>query len=668
MAAHERTDKSTEEVPIYEEIILEHPIADFQWYDAKQVLSENRIRSLSRINVFVGANNSGKSRALRAIFQSELSYVTVLMSINNLKELAAKVKKEIEETLTSSYKFHENYGYDNFNSIKNYPYDYNKLKQKSLSELIDQNLDKFLIEMNPNSIVKSATNNMSDKDLETLIVGNIKKIVEKYHEQLLEFKKQNLLPFQKRIYIPTLRGMRPFEISKETEFRNLYRERTIQDYFNSIETKLTDEKEVFTGLELYEELTKINGSNLKIIEKRRKYQDWLSEKFFQGKSIELNPQSESPGIVHIKIGDEDEFPIYQLGDGIQNLIILTYKIFTEESCLFFIEEPELFMHPGMQRIFIEVLSLFPKHQFFLVTHSNHILGMTLDHPGISIFHFSKAIKEEKLIFKVNNISNDGQRVLKDLGVSNSSVFLSNSTIWIEGITDRKYIRFFMDRYLEFIGVEHKNYMTFSNYREDLHYSFVIYQGGGLAHWDFSEDSDSKDEIDEIKASFVCANAIVIADGDAETKPRGIKTKAILGEKCYFFPTKEIENILPADFILEFCKKTLKLDNFSEKIIRADYEKLTIGLGGYLDNLFGKEKPYFGKDMSKETKDLDSSTQVFKDAKLSRTLKEHRKKKLCNFCLDNFKTYKLKLEEDIRIIELCEKIFAHIADCNGDKLA
>jgi AAA15 family ATPase/GTPase len=81
-----------EEVPIYKEIIITGtPIADFQWD------SGDRIQSLARINIFVGANNSGKSRALRTIFnQTNFSYVTDQITINDIKVLAKKIQSEID--------------------------------------------------------------------------------------------------------------------------------------------------------------------------------------------------------------------------------------------------------------------------------------------------------------------------------------------------------------------------------------------------------------------------------------------------------------------------------------------------------------------------------------------------------------------------------------------
>jgi len=93
----------------------------------------------------------------------------------------------------------------------------------------------------------------------------------------------------------------------------------------------------------------------------RNYEYFLSKKFFPGQSVTLIPVEESNNdVVHIKIGNKEERPIYDLGDGMQSLIICTYPIVTETEpgSLFFLEEPDLCMHPSLQRTFLEVLKTY----------------------------------------------------------------------------------------------------------------------------------------------------------------------------------------------------------------------------------------------------------------------------------------------------------------------
>lgn len=67
----------------------------------------------------------------------------------------------------------------------------------------------------------------------------------------------------------------------------------------------------------------------------------------------------------MKIGN-DERPIYDWGDGTQQLIIILFSFFIhkdEENKVFLIEEPEMYLHPGILRKFIEVINseIFKNH-------------------------------------------------------------------------------------------------------------------------------------------------------------------------------------------------------------------------------------------------------------------------------------------------------------------
>lgn len=85
------------------------------------------------------------------------------------------------------------------------------------------------------------------------------------------------------------------------------------------------------------------------------------------------------------MGAHEERPIYALGDGFQALIALTFPPFTAlRRTLFFIEELDSHMHPGMQRKLLEVFlrnEQLSRHQYFATTHSNHFLDMAADYAG-----------------------------------------------------------------------------------------------------------------------------------------------------------------------------------------------------------------------------------------------------------------------------------------------
>ena len=86
---------------------------------------------------------------------------------------------------------------------------------------------------------------------------------------------------------------------------------------------------------------------------------------------------------------------------------------------------------------------FKNTQVFVTTHSNHLLDLTLDFNNLcSIFSFERKSDKE---FIIKNVT-PNKEVLELLGARSSSVFLSNCVIWVEGITDRLYIRKFLELY------------------------------------------------------------------------------------------------------------------------------------------------------------------------------------------------------------------------------
>ena len=139
--------------------------------------------------------------------------------------------------------------------------------------------------------------------------------------------------------------------------------------------------------------------------------------------------------------------------------------------------------------------------------------------------------------KSSPLSTPHESVLKELGVNNSSVFLTNATLWVEGITDRKYIRTYLDKY---------QLMNFGKlvYEEDIHYSFVEYAGSNLAHWSWSNNDP-----DKINASKICSKALIIADKDVQSK--GDRLKNLESQKIEYHLTlgKEIENMIPSEFLI-----------------------------------------------------------------------------------------------------------------------
>ena len=291
---------------------------------------------------------------------------------------------------------------------------------------------------------------------------------------------------------------------------------------------------------MYDELERLLKADKPERPLKQKYEQFLSEYFFDGKKIELTPRNQKD-VVYVMIGDEDDFPIYELGDGLQQILIMTYPLFFKKNrnLLLFIEEPELYLHPGLQRKLMQILTSdeFGSLQVFLTTHSNHFLDMTLDFEDISIFKFTKKFEDDnksKAIFEIKDTKYNDRNLLQCLGVNNSSVMLSNCTIWVEGITDRMYLRHYFDIYQK---EKHSENNSIKIFEEDKHYSFVEYSGNNITHWSFLDDESG------IDIEKLCGKLFLIADQDVGKITRHEKLKEKLGDRYYPLNCREIENLI-----------------------------------------------------------------------------------------------------------------------------
>jgi AAA15 family ATPase/GTPase len=550
------------------ELLLNKRNEVYSQYDINNSNS-NKFEGLKKINVFVGANNTGKSRFLRELFKS-------------------------------------------FQSINDNNIDFPFIDLETANKEFDKILDSYI------EIVKSEKGNITEEKkhiekFKTLIKDNIYNGKLSYNEytriiQEFDFRKggidsgklkahntnrdifvntrnKKLKDISHSFYIPVLRSLK-----KITNEGTPLKSRTLYDYFESLTfSKLN----VFTGEDLYKIIKNAKSSPEDERGKIKEFEKFLGNTFFKS-VIELVPleflgkndkeeniKNENEDI-YIKIGKEPEFSISKIGDGIQALIILTFQLFlhSNKNLLLFIEEPELNLHPGLQRLFLETLNddRFKNTQIFFTTHSNHFLDLAIEiSPEMAIFSFEKkpVLKnKEKPKFKITDITKRSFDALNLLGVNSSSVFLSNCTIWVEGISDRLYIR----KYLEIYQKENpdkEDKEDFSKFLEDIHYSFIEYAGDNIKHWSFLDIEDDE----SINYKSISRNVFLISDKDKGKEKRHKKLVKTLGNKYYCLKCLEIENLLTPEILKatleEYAKvpnKNLKFEVFKQE----DYFDMDMG--------------------------------------------------------------------------------------------
>ena len=451
--------------------------------------TENKeVIEIKRLNFFIGKNNAGKSKFLRTLFKMRGGQYL--------------------------------YNSTQFRKLKSF-------HKKIVSNKFDPRYEKFINLMNDTLTVQSYTtaslafksvmHSLYENGLLNQIYSNnnIDIALDLFHQETTNIHK---IFSNMKFYIPILRGMRPVT---EIENKQPYIERAQKDYFT--DTSKFNTENIITGECLYHELKIHLLGEPEQREIIKNYEEKLSQYFFDNEAVSLIPKHDQD-VVNIKIGSDRQRPIYELGDGLQQAIILTYEAYIKnkdkegntETHAFFIEEPELHMHAGMVRQLMNFYLNETNHYYFFTTHSNHLLDMADESDQVMIQKFVKHPKEgssNEFKFKIYRCDRD-RDLLASLGVRPSSVYLANCTIWVEGITDRLYITKYMEKYLaELEKSNNELYKKYRRFMPNYHYTFVEYAGSNLVHWCFSDTYADQLEDKGLSAKAIASEMLLIADGD-----------------------------------------------------------------------------------------------------------------------------------------------------------
>lgn len=554
-----------------EEIVIPDSVRE----DYTGVSPFDSLSGIKKLNVLIGPNNSGKSRLLRALFSKNVS---LKVSPNGLHDSISTT--EAREMLSLAATVSER--------MNKYPA-LNGCEDRIRTVVSENSLGFAMLSGHTGSQRESLT------DLKP-ILQELSRHRGRHHDneqltrKLQAFVNQRSsgenggLAEAKFVYIPTLRGLRV--LGDKTEGAHYYFDRTWNDYFSSLENSRvgassTEEarrkffgSSIVTGLELFETITaNLLGS---LTQRRfvRRFEEYLSTTFFHSKPVALIPRH-GDDTLHVKIGDEKERSVTELGDGIQQLIILTFPLFqySEEPLFLFIEEPDLFLHPGFQRVFIEAVTKSPNPDLytFVTTHSNQFLELTLETDAIAVFRCSKEAgaaeseEHEPKFTVVNSLCGDTE-ILKHIGVLPSSMMLANCTIWVEGITDRLYYGRFLKLYFGSQGL---------SYHENLHYAFMEYGGGNITHWSFLDEDEG------MNVDRLCARLFLISDRDKNKDDRHQALEKSLGERFCRLDVVETENLLTppviSKVILDYEGKEFQVPAFEQTAYANQL------LGRYIDS-------------------------------------------------------------------------------------
>ena len=261
-------------------------------------------------------------------------------------------------------------------------------------------------------------------------------------------------------------------------------------------------------------------------------------------------------------------PLSKSGSGLKTIVLVLLNLlviphieeYREKKLVFGFEELENNLHPALQRRLFEYIYNFAIANdiiLFMTTHSHIAINAFFHKENASIYH---VIKENgRAHIKCIETYIDKAEILDDLDVKASDLLQSNGIIWVEGPSDRIYIK----RWLEIF--------TPNEYEEGKHYQFLYYGGRLLSQY------SAKEETNLINIITTNRNAAIVIDSDKrsrsakinETKKRIMSEFSRLGMFHWVTKGKEIENYLPKQAVESMLGITIQ-DGCAQYQLFPDY--------------------------------------------------------------------------------------------------
>lgn len=203
--------------------------------------------------------------------------------------------------------------------------------------------------------------------------------------------------------------------------------------------------------------------------------------------------------------DGEQRPLHSFGTGFEHALLVVAATIAFPNDFFCIEEPEVHLHPRLQRQLALHLCDRTQTQLLISTHSAHMI----DALRVPVFRTQLVAKATQITVPVDA---ESVALLDDLGYRASDILQANCIIWVEGPSDRIYL----NAWISAGGGP--------DLVEGAHYVIMFYGGALLSRATAVAEGQEDDK--RVRFGRIQQHFIVIADSDRRDDVAALKDRVL----------------------------------------------------------------------------------------------------------------------------------------------